>query len=72
MSGILQTVGASNIDGTTVEVKVDGGGRDVLEIVRILDREGVYPDTLTVREPTLDDVFLTLTGHRVDGEGEQS
>jgi ABC-2 type transport system ATP-binding protein len=71
VSGILQTVGASNIEGTTVEVKVDGGGRDVLEIVRILDREGVYPDTLTVREPTLDDVFLTLTGHRVDGEGEQ-
>ena len=24
------------------------------------------PETLTVREPTLDDVFLKLTGHRTD------
>jgi ABC-2 type transport system ATP-binding protein len=65
----LQQVGPSNVDGRTVEVKVDGGGRDVLEIVRVLDREGVYPDTLTVREPTLDDVFLSLTGRKVD-EGD--
>jgi ABC-2 type transport system ATP-binding protein len=72
VSGMLQVVGASNVEGSTVEVKVDGGGRDVLEIVRILDREGVYPDALAVREPTLDDVFLTLTGHRVDDEGERS
>jgi ABC-2 type transport system ATP-binding protein len=72
VSGFLQAVGASNVEGATVEVKVDGGGRDVLEIVRILDREGVYPDALTVREPTLDDVFLTLTGHRVDENGDQS
>jgi ABC-2 type transport system ATP-binding protein len=71
VSAFLQAVGASNVEGSTVEVKVDGGGRDVLEIVRILDREGVYPEALTVREPTLDDVFLTLTGHRVEN-GEQS
>src|SRR3954452_9680715 len=71
VSVILQVVGASNVDGSTVEVKVDGGGRDVLEIVRILDREAVYPETLTVREPTLDDVFLSLTGHRVDPDGDQ-
>jgi ABC-2 type transport system ATP-binding protein len=71
VSAILQVVGASNVEGSTVEVKVDGGGRDVLEIVRILDREAVYPETLTVREPTLDDVFLTLTGHRVDQDGDQ-
>src|SRR3954470_20613354 len=70
VSEFLQVVGASNVDGSTVEVKVDGGGRDVLEIVRILDAEAVYPETLTVREPTLDDVFLTLTGHRVDQEGD--
>jgi len=73
VSDFLQVVGASNVDGSTVEVKVEGGGRDVLEIVRILDAEGVYPDTLSVREPTLDDVFLTLTGHRVDEKnGDQA
>jgi ABC-2 type transport system ATP-binding protein len=65
----LEQVGPSNVDGRTVEVKVDGGGRDVLEIVRVLDREGIYPDTLTVREPTLDDVFLSLTGRKVEEGG---
>ncbi len=69
VAGHLQLVGPSNVDGRTVEVKVDGGGRDVLEIVRVLDREGIYPDTLSVREPTLDDVFLLLTGRKVD-EGD--
>jgi ABC-2 type transport system ATP-binding protein len=38
----------------------------VLEVVRVLDREGIFPDTLIVREPTLDDVFLSLTGHKAE------
>ena len=62
----LQVVGPTNASGHTVEVKVEGGGRDVLEVVRVLDREGISPDTLLVREPTLDDVFLSLTGHKAE------
>ena len=53
-------------DGHTVEVRVTDGGRSVLAIVRVLDAEGLVPDWLTVREPTLDDVFLRLTGHRAE------
>jgi ABC-2 type transport system ATP-binding protein len=63
---MLETVGSTNVNVHTVEVKVEGGGRDVLEVVRILDREGIFPDTLTVREPTLDDVFQSLTGHKAE------
>jgi ABC-2 type transport system ATP-binding protein len=63
---VLEVVGPTNLSAHTVEVKVDGGGRDVLEVVRTLDREGIFPDTLLVREPTLDDVFLSLTGHRAE------
>jgi ABC-2 type transport system ATP-binding protein len=61
----LEPVGPASLDGDghTVEVKVSAGGRDVFEIVRVLDRAGIYPETMTVREPTLDDVFLSLTGH---------
>ena len=33
-----------------------------------LDGDRVEPDTLSVREPSLDDVFLALTGHRAVGE----
>ena len=28
----------------------------------MLDAEGLEPDTLAVREPSMDDVFLKLTG----------
>jgi ABC-2 type transport system ATP-binding protein len=62
----LETVGPTNRNGHIVEVKVEEGGRDVLEVVRVLDREGIFPDTLLVREPTLDDVFLSLTGHKAE------
>jgi ABC-2 type transport system ATP-binding protein len=35
----------------------------IVEAVRRLDDAGVGVDDLTLRRPTLDDVFLTLTGH---------
>jgi hypothetical protein len=34
-----------------------------------LAEAGVQVHALTVREPTLDDVFLTLTGQHLDVEG---
>ena len=35
-------------------------------VVRALDREQLEPASLVLREPTLDDVFLTLTGKRAE------
>ena len=49
-----------------VELKVDDGARVVLDVVRALDHAHLEPVTLTVREPTLDDVFLSLTGHKAE------
>ncbi|HEX9994962.1 MAG TPA: ATP-binding cassette domain-containing protein [Acidimicrobiales bacterium] len=49
-------------DDRTVEVKVADGGPALLATVRRLDAAGLEPAALTVREPSLDDVFLTLTG----------
>jgi ABC-2 type transport system ATP-binding protein len=62
-------------DGHTVMLKVDDGPRAAVDVVRTLDGEDLAPETLVVREPTLDDVFLSLTGHaaepaRGDGAGE--
>ncbi len=60
-------------DGRTVAVKVPDNGPSVLSVVRALDHNGVEPDSLYVREPTLDDVFLDLTGHRTaDAPAEPS
>jgi ABC-2 type transport system ATP-binding protein len=33
------------------------------EALRLLDRNGVVVRDVGLRRPTLDDVFLTLTGH---------
>jgi ABC-2 type transport system ATP-binding protein len=47
----------------------------IVEAVRRLDEAGVGVDDIGLKRPTLDDVFLTLTGHaaeqRTDDEEEQ-
>ena len=49
---------------------VDGGSRDLVELLRRLDAEGIVLDEVGLRRPTLDDVFLHLTG-RVAEETEE-
>ena len=39
--------------------------------LRALDAEGIAPQTFNLREPSLDDVFLSLTGHRTEAEDER-
>jgi ABC-2 type transport system ATP-binding protein len=41
-------------------------GAAVAEAVRRLDEAGVGIDDVAVRRPTLDDVFMTLTGHAAE------
>jgi ABC-2 type transport system ATP-binding protein len=43
----------------------------MLDAVRILDGAHLDPAAMVLREPTLDDVFLELTGHSTsDGDGD--
>jgi ABC-2 type transport system ATP-binding protein len=53
-------------DGRTVAVTVTDAGRAVLEVVRSLDGAGLTPEWMAIREPSLDDVFLQLTGHKAE------
>jgi ABC-2 type transport system ATP-binding protein len=59
------------IDGQFVRVTVVEHNGAIMEAARRLDRAGVGVDDLAVRRPTLDDVFLTLTGHAAEPEHEQ-
>jgi daunorubicin resistance ABC transporter ATP-binding subunit len=71
----LESVGAVELldDGRTVALTVGDAGRAVVEVVRTLDAAGLIPEWLTVREPTLDDVFLQLTGRKAEATpGEPS
>lgn len=52
-----------NEDTQTIIVPVgSGGNKKLAEVVRALDSAGVAPHTLSLHEPSLDDVFLALTG----------
>jgi ABC-2 type transport system ATP-binding protein len=63
-ASVLSTPGGvSEVEGTKVRVPSGEGPRALMEMLRTLDAQGLYPVSLTVREPSLDDVFLRLTGH---------
>jgi ABC-2 type transport system ATP-binding protein len=55
-------------DTHMVTVQVTGGTRALAEIVRELDTAGVETQDLALRRPTLDEVFLALTGHAAEEE----
>jgi ABC-2 type transport system ATP-binding protein len=44
-------------------VPSSGGSSVLVQVIRELDAEQVAIDDIGLRRPTLDDVFLTLTGH---------
>ncbi|MDP9181247.1 MAG: ATP-binding cassette domain-containing protein, partial [Actinomycetota bacterium] len=46
-----------------VHVTVDRGDVAIAPLLRALDAAGIELESITVARPTLDDVFLTLTGH---------
>ena len=49
-----------------VTAPVSGGSTILVEAVRALDVAGVHVDDIALRRPTLDDVFLSLTGHAAE------
>lgn len=53
-------------EGATIEMTVDNGPQLAAEALRRLDSSGVTLAGLLLREPSLDDVFLSLTGHKAE------
>jgi len=47
-------------------VASEGGATRLVQVVRDLDEAGIRIDDIGLRRPTLDDVFLSLTGHRAE------
>ncbi|MFC8172910.1 ATP-binding cassette domain-containing protein [Streptomyces sp. NPDC013012] len=52
-------------------VPVTGGAKLLAEVIRDLDAVGVEIDDIGLRRPTLDDVFISLTGHAAEQEEEE-
>jgi ABC-2 type transport system ATP-binding protein len=69
---ILERFGVECPSPRGVAVRLDRPAEDGLaEIVRALDAEGVAVAHLQLHAPTLDDVFLTKTGHSLEGAEEE-
>ncbi|GAA3879850.1 ATP-binding cassette domain-containing protein [Leifsonia kafniensis] len=56
--------------GTVVTLAAQRGDREVPRLVRALDDANIPLVGVTHRQPTLDDVFLALTGRRLREEGQ--
>ncbi len=57
--------GDVNVDAATrhLSVAAGGGSEKLFGVFRELDEAGIAVDDIGMRRPTLDDVFLSLTGH---------
>ena len=58
-----------SMDG--VAVRLTSGETDLAEIVRALDAEQLKVEHLQLHQPSLDDVFLTMTGSTLEGAAQE-
>jgi ABC-2 type transport system ATP-binding protein len=69
----LRELGKENVygDPETGEVSLTAGGASILaDVVRRMDAAGIILAELGLKQPTLDDVFLAITGHTTEQESE--
>ena len=59
---LVEAGGEVVVEDRHVRARVPRAGRSVQGLIRDLDRSGIDLDSIEVHRPTLDDVFLTLTG----------
>jgi ABC-2 type transport system ATP-binding protein len=50
-----------------VAARLEGGERQLADVVRALDSEGIAIEQLQLHAPSLDDVFLAKTGRSLEG-----
>lgn len=55
----------------SISVAIDGGARHVREILEAMDQAKIEVEGLSLHKPTLDDVFLTLTGKQATKDEEE-
>jgi ABC-2 type transport system ATP-binding protein len=59
-------------EGNVVKLTVRPRSGLIVDAVRLLDDAGVGVDDIGLRRPTLDDVFLSLTGHAAEADGDEA
>jgi ABC-2 type transport system ATP-binding protein len=76
---LTSALGITDPDSTTMDhhsrritVPAPGGSSALVGVIRALDGAGIQVADIGLRRPTLDDVFLTLTGHEAEQKEEQA
>ena len=62
---------ATEVRNRKVTAPISGGAAVLTRALRALDAEGIDLHDVGLRRPTLNDVFLTLTGHAAEPTGKQ-
>jgi ABC-2 type transport system ATP-binding protein len=62
----------ANVETRTVSAPVGNGSKDLMEALRALDDAKIHPLDIGLRRPSLDDVFLSLTGHVAEEVNEEA
>jgi len=60
--------GTPSVEDLRISAPASGGSTVLVEAVRALDAASVEIADLTLRRPTLDDVFMSLTGHSAESD----
>jgi ABC-2 type transport system ATP-binding protein len=66
LAGVAAEPPRTDADTQRVSAAVDGGAAQLATVVRLLDEQGLSVDDVGLRRPTLDEVFLALTGQPLD------
>lgn len=66
------SVGDLYVDSRSITAPISGGAQTLTQALRSLDDEGIELLDVGLRRPTLDDVFLSLTGHMAEFVGAES
>ncbi len=67
LQAALAVVGGTSVrtdaESNTLSIAIDGGVSEIKAILDKLETAGIAIETLSLQKPTLDDVFMQLTGH---------
>ncbi len=62
LAAVVGEAPSSDTSGVLLRVPARAGTATLVAVVRALDAEGLTPEDLALQRPTLDDVFLAVTG----------
>src|SRR5579884_367717 len=69
LTSVARETPTSDADTQRVSVPTDGGAAQLAVVVRLLDERGIAIDDVGLRRPSLDEVFLALTGQPIGTSG---